>query len=101
MIFALGMLEDDIFQAPDFFSEDVELGEEDFFLFCFIAETALDLLVLSLLALATFVGGNAVALEVLGPLGANVWRGYGFHGHAGYTMLWGSLCFWMYWGDLI
>lgn len=75
------------------------MSEEDFFLFGFVTETTLDLLVLSLLAFATFVGGDAVALEVLGPLGANVWRGYGFH--RGTVLLGGSSVFSVVYFDLM
>ena len=42
VVFALGVLEDDVFQIPDFSLETVELGQEEFFLFCFVAETALN-----------------------------------------------------------
>jgi hypothetical protein len=65
------MLEDDIFQVPHFFFEAVELGEEELFLFGFVAQSALDLFVFALLAFATFVGCDAVAFKVLCPIGTN------------------------------
>ena len=71
MVVALGVLEDAVFQIADFFFETVELGQEEFFLFCFVAETALNLFVFALLSFAASVGGDAAAFGVLGPIGAH------------------------------
>lgn len=70
-VLALGMLENEVFQIPHFFSETVQLCQEDVFLFGFVGETTFNLLVFSLLSFTAFVGGDAVSFEVLCPPGAD------------------------------